>query len=269
MSSLGLPDRRQRGDVHLEGLEGTGTVCGTVTLDGNPAPDATVVLSDNPFPAVTAADGTFTFAGTNAGTHSLKATLFVGDVASGELLSAKMDLTSVTGDNPCVTLALERPNLDFRRVFVDSTLHVFDEGDETSDTASSTEFFVGLGQPPETQNLLSTCAGDESRVEVKATVTYVEKGAVIFELNEDLFEGTCFLCNACNNNDHDGSVTSKLVICDASTSADDCAAIAAPLGITASFVGSTTLTKVRVDNTDEHSGEFGEVTLTISNFRQR
>ena len=226
------------------------------------------MLTENPFPDPTAADGTFAFPGTSIGTHALTASLFVGDEMTGELLSKTVDITVAADPNDCVDILLERPSIDFRRVLFDGSLHVFDEGDEDKDIVGATELFVGLNQPPQSRTLMQTCAGDESRVEVKVTATYVGDGAVRVDVNEELFEGSCFLCNACDNNDHDGSAATAFLVCDASTSEADCTALALQNGLSVSGVNEFTLSDFRVDNEQEHTGEFGRTTIKVTNRRQ-
>jgi len=243
-------------------------VCGRVLLDGNPVEGAQVLLTENPFPDVSAADGSFDFPGTSIGTHALTASLFVGDEMTGELLSKTVDITVAADPNDCVDIALERPSLDFRRVLLDGQLYVFDEGSEDKSIVGATELLVGLNQPPESLMLMQTCAGDESRVEVRVTGTYVGQGAVRIDVDQDLFEGSCFLCSACDNGDHDGSSETAFLVCDASTSEADCSALALAQGLTASAVNEFTLVDFRVDNEDEHTGEFGRSTIKVTNRRQ-
>jgi hypothetical protein len=247
---------------------GTATVCGRVLLDGNPVEGAQVLLTENPFPDTSAADGSFSFPGTSIGTHALTASLFVGDEMTGELLTKTVDITVAADPNTCVDIALERPSLDFRRVLLDGQLYVFDEGSEDKSVVGATELFVGLNQPPETRTLMQTCAGDESRVEVRVTATYVGDGAVRIDVDQDLFEGSCFLCSACDNNDHDGSSETAFLVCDASTPEADCTALALAQGLTASAVNEFTLLNFRVDNESENTGEFGRSTIKVTNRRQ-
>jgi hypothetical protein len=252
-----------------EASPGTGTVCGRVTLDGNPIAGAQIVSTDNPLPAFSQADGSFRFTATNAGAVSLTATLFVGAADSGELLTGKVDLQVVPGDNPCVDVALQRPPIEFRKVFFDGTFFVHDEGSENASGPGSTTLFTGVGQSPESRSLFSKCAGDESRVDVGVTVTYIDQGAVTVKVNMELHEGSCFLCNACDNNDLDGSGSRTILLCDDAATPDDCQSLATQLGISTFAISEFTLTGFRVDNTDEGTGEFGRVdSLLIRNLRQ-
>jgi hypothetical protein len=249
---------------------GTGTVCGRVLRDGNPVAGARVVNTDNPLPAISQADGSFRFVGTNAGTIDLTATLFAGTAPDGELLRGQvLGLAVVPGDNPCVDIELQRPSIDFRRVLLDGSLFVHDEGDQNASQASATELFVGLGLPPDSHGLFNRCAGGETRIEVGVNATYLGNGAVTVSVAMDMFEGSCFLCDACDNDDHDGSVSTQILLCDDSSTVEACQTLAIQLGIARFAVKEFNLNGFRVDNTDEDSGEFGRIdSLRITNFRQ-
>jgi hypothetical protein len=252
-----------------EASPGTGTVCGRVLLDGNTVAGATVVSTDTPLPAFSQADGTFRFPATNAGAVTLTASLFVGTELSGELVSNKVDLQVVPGNNACVDINLQRPPIEFRRVFMDGTLHVHDEGSENVDAVGATEFFTGVGQAPETRQLFNECAGEETRINTSATVTYIDQGAVTVKIDMQIHEGHCIFCNACNNDDLDGTKSANLLLCDDAATPDACQALATQLGIATFAIKEFTLTNLQVDNTDENTGEYGKInTLKIINFRQ-
>jgi hypothetical protein len=255
--------------------EGAGTVCGTVLLNGQPVKDATVVFSGDPVERITPADGTFTFEGVSVGHYSVRATLFQGDPMSGEQLSAEVELDVADRQvGPCVTLELQRPDINFRRVVISSGMGVHDEGDENANTSGHTELLLSPTETEKHFDDVTVCAGDESRGESHVTVRWVGSGAVHVTLDMRLYEGSCLFCDACNNNDLDGQLVREVVICDDTTSFADCDAIRVSLGLTdpstlAVIRDYVTDFPFRIDNNDEHTGEFVNVGFEIHNFRQR
>ena len=99
-------------------------------------------------------------------------------------------------------------------------------------------------------------------------------GAVLVTPDMRLYEGSCFLCSACDNTDLDGQLVRQVLICDDSSTLAECEALKPGLGIT----DPSTLSVIRdyatdfpyrVDNNDEHTWEFVNVSFEIHNYRQR
>jgi hypothetical protein len=250
-----------------------GTACGTVTRNGQPVIGATVVLSGARFEKHSLADGTFRFEGVSAGHFSLTATSFEGGQPGGEQLSATTDVDVVAGQvGPCVTLELQRPDINFRRVTAFAHLYVFDEDDEEAEKQDDVEFLLSPSHPEEHWNELNVCAGLESRGNVNVTARYVNSGAVLVTVEMTLHEGSCFGCSACNNTDLDGRLERKVLLCDDTNTGAQCFELGRSLGIDAAT--NTAVRDYRTDfpyrvNTVESSDEYIEVSFELHNFRQR
>jgi hypothetical protein len=88
-----------------------------------------------------------------------------------------------------------------------------------------------------------------------------------------LYEGFCSLCDACNNNDLDGHVVRKVLLCDDSNDGQQCSEIGQRLGLGAeahiAIRDYATDFPYFIKNTDENSGEYLNVSLEMRNDRQR
>ena len=79
--------------------------------------------------------------------------------------------------------------------------------------------------------------------------------------------------DACNNNDLDGHVVRKVLLCDDSSDGQQCSEIRQRLGLDAdahlAIRDYVTDFPYFIKNTDENSGEYLNVSFEIHNYRQR
>ena len=216
-------------------------------------------------PIATAADGTFAFPGTSIGTHALTASLFVGDEMTGELLSKTVDITVAADPNDCVDILLERPSTRLPRVLFDGSAHVFDEG-ERGQGHRRRHRAARRSQP----------AAGEPHADADLCGRRVARRG---EGHRHLRRATAPCASTSTRSCSRGAASCAAPATTTTTTAarrprSSCATPrrarpTAPRwrwqnGLTASAVNEFTLLNFRVDNEEEHTGEFGRSTIKVT-----